>query len=191
MDFWINQVSLFSISTYRPLSGSSYVKSPSELKRPKRGLTNIKNNDQKCFLWCQVRHVYPVKIHSEIITREDKNLLIILIMMLLGFLCEKKILARLKGKTIFVLMCIVMKTKWFLNLHFRSKILKLNGFVACNLWKQVTLRIHQRFGQIYVSQNKTKTKNTFAKVICSVLSVKCVLLVKHKKLFWALMVHNL
>ena len=104
-------------------------------------------------------------------------------MMLLGFLCEKNILARLKGKTIFVLMCIVMKTKWFLNLHFRSKILKLNGFVACNLWKQVTLRIHQRFGQIYVSQNKTKTKNTFAKVICSVLSVKCVLLVKHKKLF--------
>ena len=34
----------------------------------------MKNNDQKCFLWCHVRHINPGKIHSERITREDKKL---------------------------------------------------------------------------------------------------------------------
>ena len=38
-----------------------------------------------------------------------KNLLMILIMMGLGFFCEKKISARLKQKTTFVLMCFVTK----------------------------------------------------------------------------------
>ena len=34
---------------------------------------NIKNNDQKCFLWWDVRHINPVKIHPERIIRADKN----------------------------------------------------------------------------------------------------------------------
>ena len=63
-----------NISTYRPLSGSSYVKLPAELKSSKKGLISIKNNDQKRFLWCHVRYINPVKIHPERITREDKKL---------------------------------------------------------------------------------------------------------------------
>ena len=39
-----------NISIYRSLSGSFYVKLPSELGSPKKGLMNIKNNNQKCFL---------------------------------------------------------------------------------------------------------------------------------------------
>ena len=46
----------------------------------------------------------------------------ILIMIELSFLFEKKILAKLKQKTAFALMCIVMKKADFSNLHFRSKI---------------------------------------------------------------------
>ena len=38
-----------NISIYKPLSGSSYVKLPAELRSPKKGLINIKNHDQKCF----------------------------------------------------------------------------------------------------------------------------------------------
>ena len=55
----------------------------------------------------------------------------ILIMIGLGLLFEKKILARLKKRTIFALMCFIMKTG-FSNLRFRSKIGKIDGFVACN-----------------------------------------------------------
>ena len=118
-DNWINEGSdwivesiesqYINISTYRPLSESSYVKLPVKLRSPKKGLINIKKEDQKCFLWCHVRHINPVKIHLEKITKKDKNLLKILIMMGLIFLCKKKILARLRKVTIFVLMCLVTK----------------------------------------------------------------------------------
>ena len=84
IDDWINEGSdwiveliesqYINISTYRPLSGSSYVELPTKLKGPKKGLINIKNNDQKCFLWCHVRHINPVKIYPERNTREDKKL---------------------------------------------------------------------------------------------------------------------
>ena len=55
IDKWINEGSgwiveliksqYINISSYRPLSGSSYIKLPAELKSPKKGLINIKNND--------------------------------------------------------------------------------------------------------------------------------------------------
>ena len=47
---------------------------PIELKHPRKGLINIKNNDQKCFLWCHVRHINPLKEHSERITKIDKKI---------------------------------------------------------------------------------------------------------------------
>ena len=62
-----------NMSTYRLLSGSSYVQLPVELRNSKKGLISIKNNDQKCLLWCYVRHVHPVKIHPERITGKDKK----------------------------------------------------------------------------------------------------------------------
>ena len=46
---------------------------PIELKNSRKGLINIKNNDQKCFLWCHVRHINPVKDHPGRITRTDKD----------------------------------------------------------------------------------------------------------------------
>ena len=36
---------------------------PVELKSPRKVLLNIKNKDQKCFLWCHVRHINPSKEH--------------------------------------------------------------------------------------------------------------------------------
>ena len=62
-----------NISTYRPLVGISYIDFPIELKHPRKGLINIKNNDQNCFLWCHVRHINPVKDHPGRITRIDRD----------------------------------------------------------------------------------------------------------------------
>ena len=50
------------------------MKLPAKLRSSKKGLINIKNNDQMCFLRCHVRHINPVKTHPEMITREDKKL---------------------------------------------------------------------------------------------------------------------
>ena len=83
-DNWINEGSSWivqliesqyiNISTYRPLSGSSYIKLPTELRSSKKGLIVIKNNDQKCFLGWHVRHINPVKIHPERITQNHRKL---------------------------------------------------------------------------------------------------------------------
>ena len=35
---------------------------------------SIKNKDQKCFLWCHVRHINPSKEHPERIRKIDKKL---------------------------------------------------------------------------------------------------------------------
>ena len=49
------------------------MKLPEELRRSKKGLIAIKNKDQKYFLWCPDKHINPVKIHPERITRKDKK----------------------------------------------------------------------------------------------------------------------
>ena len=46
-----------NILTYRPLSGSSYMNLPVELRSPRKGLINNKNKDQKCYLWYTYKYL--------------------------------------------------------------------------------------------------------------------------------------
>ena len=46
---------------------------PVELRSPRKGLINIKNKDKKCFLWCHVTHINPLKEHPERIKKTDKK----------------------------------------------------------------------------------------------------------------------
>ena len=55
VDSILNQY--LNISSYKPLSGSTYCKLPKELCHPIKGLINIQNNDNKCYLWCHVRYL--------------------------------------------------------------------------------------------------------------------------------------
>ena len=140
IDVWINNGSgwnvesiesqYINISTYRPLAGSSYMDLPVELKSPRKGLINIKNKDKKCFLWCHVRHINPSKEHPERIKKLTKKLLKNLIMIELSFPCKKKILTRLKWKTIYALTCLVMKMGWFFQFMFQIKNLKTQ-WICC------------------------------------------------------------
>ena len=65
-----------NISAYSLLIGSKYVELPNELKNSRKGLIKIKNDDNKCFLWCHIRHLNSVKIHPERITKKDKEMVI-------------------------------------------------------------------------------------------------------------------
>ena len=47
---------------------------PIELSSPRKGLINIKNNDQKCFLWCHVRHINPTQEHPGRIKKTDRRI---------------------------------------------------------------------------------------------------------------------
>ena len=83
VDAWINRGSgwitestesqYINFSTYRPLIGTSYIDLAIELKHPRKGLINIKNNDQNCFLWCHVRHINPVNDHPGRTKKTDRD----------------------------------------------------------------------------------------------------------------------
>ena len=48
-----------NIVQYQPMKGSSYIKLPSELRNSKKGLINMKNEDNECFRWCHIRRLNP------------------------------------------------------------------------------------------------------------------------------------
>ena len=86
LDIWINESTGWSIdeiqglyintSNYEPLSSSSYIQLPEKLRKSKKDLINIKNKDNKCFLWCHIRVINPTDIHPERISKEDKKSLL-------------------------------------------------------------------------------------------------------------------
>ena len=130
IDNWINEGSGWVIESvnkeyvnifiFIPLSGNTYIELPRRLKN-----SNIKKSDNKCCLWCHIGHLNPLKIHPERITKADKNMVNDLELKALNFLSLKKILARLKRKIIFPLMCFVMKITWFILFICQMKNLKI------------------------------------------------------------------
>ena len=45
------------VSKYDPLHACSYLELPKKYAHPRKGLINIKNKNNKCFLWCHVRYL--------------------------------------------------------------------------------------------------------------------------------------
>ena len=84
IDNWINQRSgriieliegfYLSVSSDIVLIGCIHINLPSELQHPMKGLINIQNIDNKCFLWCQVRHLNLIDKNPQRITKKDKEL---------------------------------------------------------------------------------------------------------------------
>lgn len=52
------------MARYRPLRGSSYIPFPIKL-RSKHAIIDVKNKDNKCFIWSILAALYPVKNHSD------------------------------------------------------------------------------------------------------------------------------
>ena len=83
IDNWINEGSgwvikeilnqYLNVSSYSRLIGNTYIELPNELKHSRKGLINIKNNNNKCFLWCHVRHLNLVDKNPQRIRKEDKR----------------------------------------------------------------------------------------------------------------------
>ena len=71
IDNWLNEgygwviesvdAEYVNIPIFSLLSGSTYIELPRRLRNSIKGLINIKNNDNKCFLWCHIRHLNPLK----------------------------------------------------------------------------------------------------------------------------------
>ena len=87
-----------NVSSYSPLIGSTYTELPNKSQHPMKGLINIQNDDNKCFLWCHVRHLNLIDKNPQRITKKDKELVSKLNYEVLIFLYQRKIIARLKFK---------------------------------------------------------------------------------------------
>ena len=48
-----------NIGKYKPLKGSSYIQLPKELSNSRRGILNIQNQDNKCFMWSVLASIHP------------------------------------------------------------------------------------------------------------------------------------
>ena len=62
-----------NIAQYQPTKGSSYIKLPQELRNSKKGLINMKNEDNECFRWCQIRCLNPQDKDPQRIKKSDKQ----------------------------------------------------------------------------------------------------------------------
>ena len=56
-------------ANWQPLGGSTFIPLPAKLKN-KKGVINIKNEDNQCFKWCVVRALNPVDQNSNRLTKE-------------------------------------------------------------------------------------------------------------------------
>ena len=61
-----------NIVKYEPLKGSSYIELPKELRNSSKGLINIQNKDDKCFLYCHIRYLNPQNKYPQRVKKSDK-----------------------------------------------------------------------------------------------------------------------
>ena len=121
-------------------------------------------------MWCLVRHINAVKMHPERITREDKKLIND---DRVGFPVREKYFSKIETKTTFALMCFVMKTSSFFQSTFQIKDLKTRWI--CYSYLMVIYRImctSKVLIDLCFTKQNIKAKNTFTKVVYSVLVVK-------------------
>ena len=89
-----------------------------------KGLIYIKN-DNKCFLWCHIRHLNPLKEHPERITKADKNMINDLDYQGIEFPVSKTDFNKIEVDIISALVCFVMKIIWFILFMYQIKNLKI------------------------------------------------------------------
>ena len=134
-----------NISTFRPLIWSSRTKLPVKLKSRKK-LLNVKNSDQKCFLWCHIRHINQVKIHPERITQKDKELVNDLNYEVIKFPVLQNDFSKIEMKNNICINVFCYENTLTYPIHIADQ--RFKGFI---IWyDHKSLRVHQRFWQIYV-----------------------------------------
>ena len=191
IDNWINKGSgwivetikyqYINISTYRPLSGSSYVKLTTELRSPTKGLIKIKNNDQKCFLSCHVRHINPTKIHPERITPNDKKLADDLNYDRINFPARKEDFSKIKKKNNICINVFCYENRLTFPIHISDQKFKNSMDLLLIISKNKSHFVYIKdFDRFMFHKTKNKNKKCFCKTCLQCFSSKNVL-TEHKE----------
>ena len=62
-----------NVTEFRPCAGGTYLELPPCLKKKKKSLLNIQNNDDKCIVWCITAALYPSNDHHASRTKTYKQ----------------------------------------------------------------------------------------------------------------------
>lgn len=113
-----------NVVRYKPMSGSSYIDIPKELKNGKKGLINMKNNDNECYRWCHIRHLNPQAKNPQRIKRADKAYVQNLDYSGIEFPVTLKQYNKIEIKTTYESMCLVMRITNHIQSMYRRKSMK-------------------------------------------------------------------
>ena len=164
IDVWINNGSgwnvesiesqYINISTYRPLSESFYMDLPAELRSPRKGIINIKNKDEKCFLWCHVRHIDPSKEHPERIKKIHNKIAEKLNYDETEFPLQEKDCNKIEVNNNIYINMSGYENGIVFPIYISDQKNEDSMDLLLLIDDDKTLHVHQRFSQIYVSPNK-------------------------------------
>ena len=158
-----------NISSYLPLSGSTYVKLPAELQHPMKGLINIKNNDNKCFVRCHVRHLNLCGNNLCRITKKDKEIFKDINYSGVDLPVSKKHYGKIEDLNKISVNVFCYENKTFYPVYLSNK--KFNDCINLLLVNGHYVYIKD-FKRLMFHETKNKGKNTFVRVVYSVLVVK-------------------
>ena len=136
-------------------------------------MINIKNNDNKCFLWYHVRHLSLIKIHPERINKEDKKLANNLNYERTELPISKKDYFKIEKNIYIFVTSFVTKTELFIRFTYLPKNLVI-GWICCYFLMKTSyiICILKNLTGLCLIKQRIKTKSTFVGVVCSVLVVK-------------------
>ena len=146
---------------------------PVELRNPRKGLINIKNKDQKCFLWCHVRHINPSKEHPERIKKTDKKIAEKLDYDGIEFPVQEKDFSKIEVKNNICINVFGQEDELIFPIYVSDQKLKdPMDLLLLNVMMNHIMCTLKTLANLCFTKQKIKTKNGFVKNVYSVLVVK-------------------
>ena len=175
IDNWINQESgwivesiewfYLNASSYSPLIGSTYIELPDELKSSRKGLIYIQTDDNKCFLWCHIRHLNLIDKNPQRITKKDKELVSKLNYERINFPVSKKDYCKIEvqNKICINVFCYENKVVYRVYLSDQEFSDSMELLLTSDKFKSHYLYIKDLTDLCSIEQN-TSVKNTFVRL---------------------------
>ena len=140
------------------------------MRKSKKGLIRIKNNNEKCFLWCHVRHINHVHVHAERIRWEHKKPVNKLNYNGVGFPVREKDFSKIEKKNNICINVFCYENKLVFPIYISNQ--KFENSMDLLLVTHGDKSHYVYIKDLCFTKQKTKTKNTSAKVVCLVLVAK-------------------
>ena len=141
-----------------------------ELRSSKKGLIDIKNEDQKCFLWCHVRHINPLKLHPERITKKYKKLVNDLDYDGIEFPVQEKDFSKIKTRKKICINVFGYENRLTFPIYVSGQKFQNSKDLLLLIDDDKSRYVYIKdLADLCFTKQKIKTKNTFVKVVYSAL----------------------